>query len=146
MSTTYVSTVGDSLILLDDHDARPATKSMRSRGIASLAAALLCAASIAASPAQAVPIVGGNGLVPNAWNLANYVQANYPGVLSIGGVRSDPLPDHPSGRAIDIIVGGNTVLGNQIAADIRSQSGNFGVSYLLWQVANHFDHVHVTVN
>jgi hypothetical protein len=109
--------------------------------------AAVVTASIAFAPtAVAVPIVGGNGLTPNAWALANYVQATYPGVLSIGGVRADPYPDHPSGRAIDIMVGGNASLGNQIAADIRSQSGRFGVSYMLWQTAGHYDHIHVTVS
>jgi hypothetical protein len=112
-----------------------------------LTAPLLAAAPlVAASPARAVPLVGGSGLVPNAANLASYVRANYPGVLSIGGVRADRLPDHPSGRAIDIMVGGDTGLGNAIHADILSQAGNFGVSYTLWQVAAHFDHIHVTVN
>lgn len=103
-------------------------------------------AMLSAPVAQAVPIVGGNGLTPNAAAVAQYVMANYPGVLSIGGVRSDPLPDHPSGRAVDIIVGGNTALGNTIYSDISSQSGRFGVSYILWQTANHYDHIHVTVN
>lgn len=96
--------------------------------------------------ANAVPTSGLGGLTPNAANLAGYVMANYPGVSSIGGVRADALPDHPSGRAIDIMCGGNTGLCNTIAADIRSQSGRFGVSYILWQVPAHYDHVHVTVN
>jgi hypothetical protein len=111
------------------------------------AAAIAAVGVLAAPTAQAVPIVGGNGLTPNAWALANYVSANYPGVQSIGGVRQDPYPDHPSGRAIDVMCGGNTALGNQIAADIQSQSGRFGVSYIMWQTdAAHWDHVHVTVN
>ena len=109
------------------------------------AAAVAAVGVLAAPTAQAVPIVGGNGLTPNAWALANYVSANYPGVQSIGGVRSDPYPDHPSGRAIDVMCGGNTGLCDTIAADIRSQSGNFGVSYILWQTAGHYDHVHISV-
>lgn len=108
--------------------------------------ALGAAAAILAPTAQAVPTVGLGGLTPNAYNLAQYVMATYPGVQSIGGVRQDALPDHPSGHAIDIMVGGNTALGNQIAADVRGQSGNFGVRYILWQVPAHYDHVHVTVN
>jgi hypothetical protein len=89
--------------------------------------------------------VGGGGLTPNAWALANYIQANYPGVQSIGGVRQDPYPDHPSGRAIDVMVGGNTALGNQIYADIMGNPGRFGISYALWQTAGHGDHIHFTV-
>lgn len=111
-----------------------------------LIAAAGAVAVLTAPTAAAVPIVGSNGLTPNAWALANYISANYPGVQSIGGVRSDPLPDHPSGRAIDVMCGSNTGLCDTIAADIRSQSGRFGVSYLLWQTAGHWDHVHVTVN
>lgn len=98
------------------------------------------------STAHAVPLVGGWGLVPNAANLASYIRNTYPDVLSIGGVRADRLPDHPSGRAIDIMVGGNTSLGNAIHQDILAQRGNFGVSYTLWQVTAHYDHIHVTVN
>lgn len=95
--------------------------------------------------AAPIPLVGMNGLVPNARSLVEYVIATYPGVQSIGGVRSDPLPDHPSGRAIDIMTGSNMALGDAINADIQSQAGRFGVSYTMWRVANHFNHVHVTV-
>lgn len=109
------------------------------------------AAMVAAVPnfsiprAQAVPVIGRMGLVANANSLTDYISMNYPGVLSIGGVRSDPLPDHPSGHAIDIMVGGNTSLGNAIHADITSQKQRFGIKYTLWQVAYHYDHIHVTV-
>ena len=108
-----------------------------------LIAAAVTAVAVAPT-AGAAPIVGGNGLCPNAWNLASYIQNTYPGVQSIGGVRADALPDHPSGHAIDIMVG-DMGLGDAIAADVRSQAGRFGVRYVLWRVANHFNHVHVTV-
>jgi len=108
--------------------------------------AVVAAAVVAAPAAEAVPVVGGNGLTPNAWALVSYVQDTYPGVHSIGGVRQDYLPDHPSGHAIDIMCGNNIGLCNTIAADIRSQGGRFGVAYLLWQTAGHYDHIHVTVN
>lgn len=110
-----------------------------------LAAALTAPAAFIAPPARAVPLVGGSGLAPNAWMLADYIRSNYPGVRSIGGVRPDPLPDHPSGRAIDIMVGGDMGLGDMIHGDILAQAGRFGISYTLWRVANHFDHIHVTV-
>jgi len=101
----------------------------------------MMAAPAAASP----PVVGGQGLCPNAVALSDYIRATYPGVQSIGGVRKDALPDHPSGHALDIMVGGNTALGDIIATDIRSQATRFGVAYVLWRVVRHFDHVHVTV-
>lgn len=96
-------------------------------------------------PGGAIPTVGMNGLVPNARTLAAYIIATYPGVQSIGGVRADPLPDHPSGHAIDIMIGSDMALGDAINADVQSQSERFGVSYTMWRVANHFNHVHVTV-
>ena len=99
----------------------------------------------ALGPGGNVPTVGMGGLVPNARALAAYVSSTYPGVQAIGGVRSDPLPDHPSGHAIDIMIGGDMGLGDAINADVQSQAGRFGVSYTLWRVANHYDHVHVTV-
>lgn len=106
----------------------------------------LATVAVAVPPrANAVPLVGGSGLCSNAWALVNYIRSNYPGVQSIGGVRNDPLPDHPSGHAIDIMIGSNTALGNAIHADIMAQRGNFGVKYTLWQVARHYDHIHVTV-
>ena len=104
------------------------------------------AAALALAPnANAVPIVGGNGLTPNAWAIAQYIQNAYPNVQSIGGVRQDALPDHPSGRAVDIMIGGNMGLGDTIAADLRNQAGRFNISYCLWRVANHFNHVHCSV-
>jgi len=114
---------------------------MRSLCLAGVTALTL----VLAPPAQAVPLIGGAGLVPNAANLADYIRSAYPGVQSIGGVRADRLPDHPSGHAIDIMVGGNASLGNAIRADIQSQAGRFGIRYMLWQVASHYDHIHVTV-
>ena len=93
-----------------------------------------------------VPTVGMGGLVPNARSLADYVMAKFPGVQSIGGVRADPLPDHPSGHAVDIMIGSDMGLGDAINADVQSQAGRFGVAYTMWRVANHFNHVHVTVS
>lgn len=104
------------------------------------------AAEQAAFTGGAVPTVGMGGLVPNARALAAYIINAYPGVQTIGGVRSDPLPDHPSGHAIDIMIGSDMGLGDAINADVQSQSGRFGVVYTLWRVANHFNHVHVTVS
>ena len=105
----------------------------------------ITAGAIAIAPsAGAVPIVGGNGLCSNAWALANYIEANYPGVQSIGGVRADRLPDHPSGHALDLMIGNNMGLGDAIYADLSSNKGQWSVKYILWRVPNHYKHVHVT--
>ena len=99
----------------------------------------------ALGPGGPVPTIGMGGLVPNARALAAYIANTYLGVQSIGGVRSDALPDHPSGHAIDIMIGWDMSLGDAISADVGSQAGRFGVAYTLWRVPNHFNHVHVTV-
>ena len=109
-------------------------------------AALPASVVAALGPIGSIPTVGMSGLVPNARNLAAYIMAAYPGVQSIGGVRSDYLPDHPSGHAIDIMIGSNMGLGDAINADIQSHAAEFGVSYTMWRVANHYNHVHVTVH
>lgn len=108
-------------------------------------AVLSPAMQAALGPGAAIPTVGMNGLVPNARALAAYIIATYPGVQSIGGVRADPLPDHPSGRAIDIMVS-DMGLGDVINADVQRQAARFGVAYTMWRVANHFNHVHITVH
>lgn len=108
-------------------------------------AALTVVAVATAPAAAAVPESGVNGLCPNAVALMNYIANTYPGVTAIGGVRPDRLPDHHSGHALDIMIGSNMSLGDTIAADVRSQSGRFGVKYVLWKVPQHWNHVHVTV-
>jgi hypothetical protein len=37
-------------------------------------------------------------------------------------------------------------LGDAINADIQGKAGEFGVEYTMWRVADHFNHVHVTVS
>ncbi len=118
---------------------------MISRRMFPVAVAAVGVATHQAATANAVPMIGMSGLRANASNLAQYIANTYPGVSSIGGVRPDPLPDHPSGRAIDVMIGNNMGLGDTIAADIRSQTGRFNVSYVLWRVPNHFNHVHISV-
>lgn len=97
-------------------------------------------------PGAAIPTVGMGGLVPDAKALAAYIISTYPGVQSIGGVRADPIPDHPSGHAIDIMIGSDMALGDAINADVQSKAGQFNVRYTMWRVPSHFNHVHVTVD
>ena len=109
-------------------------------------AALPASVVAALGPIGNIPTVGMGGLVPNARSLAAYIMATYPGVQSIGGVRSDPLPDHPSGHAIDIMIGSDMGLGDAINADVQAHAAEFGVSYTMWRVPAHYNHVHVTVH
>lgn len=104
-----------------------------------------------------------SGLTPDAVAVHRSVCAAFPGVTSYGGVRSDG--DHSQGLALDIMTSGSS--GDQIAEFIRANSGDLGVSEVLWaqriwtvqrggegwrpfedrgsDTANHYDHVHVTV-
>ncbi len=104
------------------------------------------AVTAALGPIGPIPTVGMSGLVPSARMLADYIMATYPGVRSIGGVRADARPDHPSGRALDIMIGSDMGLGDAINADLQGQAGRFGIDYTMWRVTAHFDHVHVTVS
>ena len=94
------------------------------------------------------------------------VCALFPGVSSYGGLRPGDGGDHGSGRALDIMV--STDLGNEIAAYLQAHAGELGVAQLIWRqriwtterpgdgwrwmedrgsaTANHYDHVHVSVN
>lgn len=101
------------------------------------------------------------------------VNITWPAVKLVGGWRpSDPYPDHPSGRAADIMMpnggqGSDVALGNAIAKYFQQHAEEYGIEYMIWRqrqwqagdpvgawngmsdrgsaTANHFDHVHITV-
>lgn len=101
--------------------------------------------------------------------LARSVAQRFPDVQTIGGWRaSDPYPDHPSGRAVDVMIpdyasSEGRKLGNRIKNYVLVHREHFNVEYLIWRqmyipadgspsrmadrgtpTENHFDHVHVT--
>lgn len=99
-----------------------------------------------APTAHAFPVVGGNGLTPNAWNIVQYIQSHYPGVQSIGGVRTcDSIGEHCRGVAVDIMIGKNMGLGDAIYADLSSHMSRHSIRYILWRKPDHFNHLHITV-
>jgi hypothetical protein len=82
---------------------------------------------------------------------------------TIGGYRSN-AGEHSTGQAIDFMISSKSQ-GDGIAAWVQAHVGQFDVKYLIWRqrywepgrgwkqmedrgspTANHFDHVHVTVN
>ncbi|MDO5499043.1 MAG: SH3 domain-containing protein [Propionibacteriaceae bacterium] len=107
------------------------------------------------------------GLTPNATALLAAIQQQFPEARTIYGVRPDPLPDHPSGRALDIMVYTNSGLGNRVATWAQQNASALKVEYVIWDqriwsvarsregwrfmadrgsvTANHRDHVHITV-
>ncbi|MGH3383258.1 MAG: SH3 domain-containing protein [Nocardioidaceae bacterium] len=104
------------------------------------------------------------GLTDNAVRVHRAVCAEFPDVTSFGGLRSDGM--HGDGRALDIMVS-NEALGDQIADWAQSNAGELGISEVIWwqqiwtvlrssegwrsmedrgsPTANHYDHVHITV-
>ena len=106
------------------------------------------------------------GLVPNAIKVHRDVCHRWPQITNYGGVRPDSMPEHPSGRALDIMISNNAT-GWEIANYLRANAGRLGISQVIfdqqiWTVqrsgegwrgmsdrggatANHRDHVHVTV-
>ncbi len=129
-------------------------------------------------PAPVVPDSGGSlnkgysvGLDkvnPNTKKVVRHVWANYSQIKTMYGVSRRNTPDHPAGRAVDIMIPNyknNRALGLEIAGYYRDHASEFGISYIIfdqkiWSVArnkegwrpmsnrggdtaNHKDHVHV---
>ena len=116
------------------------------------------------------------GLTPAALLVLRCVHEKFPTITSIGGVRPDPLPAHPSGRAVDFMIPDyRTAEGNQfgwqVAQWLRANRSSLGVEYVIfdaeiWSIARdregwrhyasvtgstddssmHLNHVHVTVD
>ncbi|SER36587.1 SH3 domain-containing protein [Microlunatus flavus] len=112
------------------------------------------------------------GLKPNAIKVLDAVEKNWPQIKTFGGVHPDPLPDHPSGRALDLMIPNykskaGKQLGHDLSRWLRSHHGELGINYIIWDQhiwnvqrdsegwrsmasrgsdsANHKNHVHVTV-
>ena len=107
-----------------------------------------------------------SSLRANAQAVYRSVCANFPQVTSYGGIRPGDSGDHGSGRAVDIMISGET--GWDIARYLQANAGSLGITYLIYQqqiwmagdptsawsgmedrggaTANHFDHVHVSTS
>lgn len=81
------------------------------------------------------------------------ISAAFPQITEIGGYRQDALKWHPNGLAVDVMIpGGDTAgganaqgkaLGDQIYAYVMANKAALNVDYVLWQVKDHFNHLHV---
>jgi hypothetical protein len=110
-------------------------------------AAVLCWLGVLAAPAANATVDPDESMLrPDTITLLNHVNNTFPEVPEIGGWRRDALPDHPSGRALDIMVYGDTDLGNRVAEDLRENQAEYHIRYILWQVPNHYNHVHACVD
>ncbi|AYD82023.1 tail length tape measure protein [Mycobacterium phage Saguaro] len=102
-------------------------------------------------------VTGASGLLPATASLAQAVQQAFPQITEIGGVRQDWHSDHPTGRALDIMIpGGDTrggrnpagkALGDQIWNWLMS-TGIIDPEGSLWQTdtgGNHYNHIHARI-
>lgn len=113
-------------------------------------------------------------LQPNTVSLLRLVEKLWPyyaGEGAIYGWREDPIPDHPSGQALDIMMrdGARTpesvAEGHGIAAFLMANATQLRITYLVWRqhiwypgrewrllddrgdwTSNHMDHIHVLVD
>lgn len=85
-------------------------------------------------------IFGEANMQPAAIRGGRCAAATWPQLATIGGWRqSDPYPDHPSGRAIDLMLPEgcstdkkNAGLGDVIATFFMQNAGKFEVQYIIW--------------
>jgi hypothetical protein len=93
---------------------------------------------------------------------ARAISAEFPEIHEIGGVRPDPLPWHPNGLALDMMIPNPSsdegiALGNEIVAYVLKNAKRFGMQDAIWRGVyytpgggaqsggyGHYDHVHVT--
>ena len=127
-------------------------------------------ARLAVSPTLPPSVARETGLQVKTILAARSVSAEFPEILDIGGVRSDPLKWHPHGLAIDVMIpnarsAAGTALGDHVLAYVLKNAERFGVNHVIWRqtiyrpdgskramsdagsdTANHFDHVHIATD
>jgi hypothetical protein len=107
-----------------------------------------------------------DGLTADAIRVHRALCAQFDGIRSYGGMRGGG-GEHSLGRALDVMIGDDMALGDEIARWVRANHKSLGVSEVIWNqqiwtversgdgwrqmedrgsaTANHRDHVHVTV-
>lgn len=63
-------------------------------------------------------------------------------VIGVADRPGNPTSDHPSGLALDFMV--DTSTGDALAAYAEENTEALGIDYILWQVEDHYDHVHIS--
>ncbi len=101
---------------------------------------------------------------------ARVISVLFPQITTIYGYRQDPLPWHPNGLAIDVMIPNyhtpeGIELGNQIAGYALANARRWGINHVIWrqkiypgigagswtadygsETANHYDHVHIATD
>lgn len=107
-----------------------------------------------------------SGLTPSAVRLFRAVCNAFPPLTTYGGYSAHG--EHASGRAVDFMTNGDSALGQQVADWARAHASELNLYDVIWQqhiwtperssegwrsmpdrgspTANHFDHVHISVN
>jgi hypothetical protein len=140
----------------------------------SLAASALAAGPPAAGQPFQVALPPGVGpedrlQVKTIW-AARAISLLFPQIKTIYGFRQDPLPWHPNGLAIDVMIPNHETpegieLGNQIAGYALANAKRWGINHVIWrqkiypgvgagswtanlgsETANHYDHVHIATD
>lgn len=96
------------------------------------------------SSSDACPSAGFNGVASHVARAGHHLQEQF-GVEDVGGVAKrpgNPSSDHPRGYALDFMVDRST--GDALAAYAEEHAEALGIKYILWRVANHYDHVHIS--
>ncbi|GAA1432234.1 hypothetical protein GCM10009616_21210 [Microlunatus lacustris] len=82
------------------------------------------------------------GLARDARQVLRCVHAEFPEITTFHGVREDSYPDHPEGRAIDIMIDSAipdyksreaVELGDRVVAYLQARKEEFRVHYIIWQ-------------
>lgn len=126
------------------------------------APAVVEAAHVEMAPQLLLPApVSEQGLQIKTILTARSISAAFPQIRSMIGVRADPKPWHPSGRAIDFMIPNagsaeGIALGEAILAYAMSNADRFGIQDVIWRGTyytpagpsgsgyGHYDHVHIT--
>ncbi|ORW19296.1 glycoside hydrolase [Mycobacterium palustre] len=136
----------------------------------------LAANAPAAAPGQQFQIPLPVGVAPEQrlqvktiW-AARAISVLFPEIKTIYGYREDPLPWHPNGLAIDVMIPNHDspdgiALGNQIAGYALANAKRWGINHVIWrqkiypgvgapswtanygnETLNHYDHVHIATD
>jgi hypothetical protein len=155
--------------------AAPASAAVvQTPGVARPSADLLAASAPPDAKVYDLPLTAGvapeSGLQVRTIWVARAISTMFPDITTIGGYRQDPLPWHPNGLAIDVMIPDHgseagIELGNQIAGLALANAQRWGVIHVIWrqgfypgigaptwtadygnETANHYDHVHIATS
>lgn len=84
------------------------------------------------------PSPGEGGLKPIGVLMKRLIHRIWPSIKEIGGYRQDAYPEHPSGRALDVMVGVGNPIGDQVNDWAHGNHGQFPLIHSIWKQAMHY--------